>query len=78
MQRLGGHNVEHCPHCGALLRPITVVLEPVEIHRILAQHGVLAPVPLLSQAPARGPPVGQLPLPFPEANTALCRPPAAA
>jgi hypothetical protein len=78
MQRLGGHNVEQRPHCGALLRPITVVLDPDEIHRILAQRGIIAPVPLLSVAPARGPPAGQLQLPFPETSRAPCRPPVAA
>ena len=36
-----------------------------EVRRALAQRGLLDPIAPLAQAPARGPPVGQLELPFP-------------
>ncbi len=65
MERMSGHNVEDCPWCGARLAPIIVVLDPDEVQRTLAQRGLLDPIAPLTQAPTRGPPVGQLQLPFP-------------
>ena len=76
MQRMSGHNVEQCPSCGAQLAPITVVLDPEEIRRILDLRGILDPIPLLSQAPTRGPPTGQLELPY--VSRTPQRPPVAA
>ncbi len=76
MQRMSGHNFEDCPRCGARLAPLTVVLDPDEIQRALDQRGLVDSVPLLSRAPARGPPVGQLELPFPGRTSQ--RPPVAA
>ncbi len=69
-------NFEDCPRCGARLAPLTVVLDPDEIQRALDQRGLVDSVPLLSRAPARGPPVGQLELPFPGRTSQ--RPPVAA
>jgi hypothetical protein len=75
-RRMSDHDVEHCPRCGARLAPVVVVLDPGEIHRTLELRASGGPLPLLSQAPARGPPHGQLPLPF--ADRAASRAPAAA
>jgi hypothetical protein len=65
MERMGGYNLDDCPRCGARLAPIIVVLDPDEIRRTLAQRGLLDPIAPLTRAPARGPPTGQLELPFP-------------
>ncbi len=65
MERMADYNLDDCPRCGARLAPIVVVLDPDEIQLALDQRGLVDSVPLLSRAPARGPPVGQLELPFP-------------
>lgn len=75
-RRMSDYDVENCPRCGARLAPVVVVLDPGDIHRTLELRASGGPVPLLSQAPARGPPHGQLPLPF--AGPAASRAPAAA
>lgn len=64
VRRMGDYNVETCPRCGARLAPVVVVLDPDEIRRTLELRAPAAQLPLLSQAPSRGPPRGQLPLPF--------------
>jgi hypothetical protein len=63
-RRMGDYDVESCPRCGARLAPVVVVLDPDEIRRTLEMRAPGGPVELLSQAPSRGPPQGQLPLPF--------------
>jgi len=72
MHRMAAHNLEQCPRCGARLAPLTVVLDPDEIRRTLEDRGILDPIPPLSRAPARGPPHGQLTLPF--ASSSACDP----
>jgi hypothetical protein len=64
MERMADYNLDDCPWCGARLAPVIVVLHAEEVHRTLVQRGLLDPIPPLTQAPARGPPVGQLELPF--------------
>ena len=64
VRRMGDYDVEHCPRCGARLAPVVVVLDPDEIRRTLELRAPGGPVELLSQAPCRGPPGRQLPLPF--------------
>ena len=70
IERLSGHNVEHCPRCGAQLAPVTVVLDPEEIQRTLALRGLLDPLATLTESPSRGPPILQLSLLFSAARSA--------
>jgi hypothetical protein len=63
-RRMADYDVETCPRCGAQLAPVVVVLDPDEIRRTLELRAAGGPLPLLRQAPSRGPPRGQLPLPF--------------
>ncbi len=63
LERMGGWDMETCPHCGAQLVVVGITLDPGDVARALSASGLM-PVSQLDLSPARSPPRGQLTFAF--------------